>query len=253
MSVLDFLQSCSSELNCASCARNSPSACGSSGFWCCSCVTSSCRNASRPSASVCASASCAGRRRSSSGRRCRPRDLSSIVNRRRSVLVHVAAPARESRARSRQLVDRLQLLRAAARPGYRRHARSRSRSSARRRCRASLPDALGRAATAVARASSTLARAGVDTSLQPDNPIPVPARARRRRSPTLQVDERLLRRAVALARAAVDARPSASRKRGLGARRTRAAAASPAAAAARAPPPRESGTVAMRSERRQSA
>src|SRR5580765_8092044 len=42
----------SSELNCASCARNSPSGCGSSGFWCCSCVTSSFKKASRPSALV---------------------------------------------------------------------------------------------------------------------------------------------------------------------------------------------------------
>ena len=39
----------SSELNCASCARNSPSSCGSSGSWLASCVVSSFRNASCPS------------------------------------------------------------------------------------------------------------------------------------------------------------------------------------------------------------
>src|SRR6185295_17092450 len=41
----------SSELNCASCARNSPSACGCNGSWCCSCVTRRLRNALRPSGS----------------------------------------------------------------------------------------------------------------------------------------------------------------------------------------------------------
>ncbi|MNN73278.1 hypothetical protein D3C81_1893850 [compost metagenome] len=39
-------------LNCANWATNSPFSCGSSGFWCCIWVTSNCRNASLPSASV---------------------------------------------------------------------------------------------------------------------------------------------------------------------------------------------------------